>query len=64
MRVELEPTCPYCDEVLEPFETIDIEMDENSIRALTLGECPICKKEFKYFEYYIYSDFEMLGEND
>lgn len=62
MRVE--PTCPYCNEVLEPFETIDIEMYEDSMTALTLGECPTCKKEFKYFEKYIYSDFEMLGEND
>lgn len=62
MRVE--PTCPYCDEVLEPFETIDIEMYGDSMTALTLGECPTCKKEFKYLETYIYSDFEMLGEND
>lgn len=62
MRVE--PTCPYCDEVLEAFETIDIEMYGDSMTALTLGECPTCKKEFKYLEIYILSDFEMLGEND
>lgn len=58
------PVCPYCKTDLEVTDTYDEEIDIDTVIERVQAECPNCHKEFTYNEYYTYSGFDELQEDN
>lgn len=59
-----EPVCPYCKTDLEITDTYDEEIDIDTIIEKVKAECPNCHKNFTYNEYYTYSGYDTLQEDN
>ena len=59
-----EPVCPHCKTTLEVTNTYDEEFDNDTIIEMVKAECPNCHKEFTYNEYYTYSGYDELQEDN
>ena len=58
------PVCPYCKTDLEETDMYDEECDMDTIIEKVKAECPNCHKEFTYNEYYTYSGYDELQEDN
>ena len=58
-----EPICPKCGDTIEQFDTIDeIYDDDNVFRLLLVGECPVCNRQYRWYETYRYDGISDLEE--
>lgn len=56
------PMCPNCNVELEFVDCPDGEMREDFVVNNNYGECPQCKKVFKWEDFYKYSHWDNLEE--
>ena len=58
-----EPMCPYCNVELIGDDVYDSEIyDNNTFISSIFGECPQCKRDFRWEEVYKYSHCQDLVE--
>ena len=49
--------CPHCNVELDIFEHYDCYDDDNATVYYTTGNCPKCKRHYRWEEIYTYSHF-------
>ena len=57
-----EPMCPYCNVELIGDDMFDSEVYDDTFVSGIFGECPQCKRDFRWEEVYKYSHCENLME--
>lgn len=56
------PKCKHCGTELEFDDTYDQYCDADIVCLYEVGHCPNCGKEYKWKDYYKFSDYEDLEE--
>ena len=52
-----EIKCHTCHIELEELDCVDIETSFNYVRLLKVGDCPNCRKQYQWYEKFIYESY-------
>ena len=56
--------CPTCGGLVEEFDCLDIDIEDNKVVLFKVGECDHCENHYQWHEEYTYAGYRDVEQID